>query len=92
MITAISGAANNIDPANLASIDCPVLVVHGDRDPLVSNRHALELYEHIPDSALLVLPGAGHSAHLERPDVFIRAFTEFLTTGESVVRNRLAVL
>lgn len=46
--------------ADLAGISLPVLVVAGDRDPIVPLRQSIALFEAVPDSELLVVPGVGH--------------------------------
>jgi pimeloyl-ACP methyl ester carboxylesterase len=46
--------------AALSTITAKTLVVHGDRDPLYPVELAVELYRGIPQSALWVVPNAGH--------------------------------
>ena len=47
----------------------PVLVVAGTRDQVVDiTRHAIRLYEQIPDSGLWLVPGAGHMVHHVVPE------------------------
>ena len=48
----------------------PVLVIAGDRDVLTPAAHSRVIAEEIgPDAQLVVMPGAGHMAKLERPAV-----------------------
>src|SRR5262249_25954368 len=47
-------------PPLLGTIAARTLIVHGDRDPLYPIDMAVELFRHIPDSALWVIPYAGH--------------------------------
>jgi pimeloyl-ACP methyl ester carboxylesterase len=47
-------------PPLLATIAARTLIVHGDRDPLYPVELAIELYRHIPRSALWVVPEGGH--------------------------------
>jgi pimeloyl-ACP methyl ester carboxylesterase len=47
-------------PASLGTIIARTLIVHGDRDPLYPLEMAIELFRGIPDSALWVVPYAGH--------------------------------
>ena len=58
----------------------PRLVVHGGRDntPLQGNR---EWVAGQPNARLLVVPGAGHWPHYERPERVIPALEEFLRGG-----------
>ena len=55
----------------------PRLVVHGERDntPLKGNR---EWVARQPNARLLVVPGAGHWPHYERPELVIPAIDRFL--------------
>lgn len=55
----------------------PRLVIHGERDntPLEGNR---EWVAHQRNARLLVIPGAGHWPHYERPDLVIPAIDGFL--------------
>ncbi|HEX6754613.1 MAG TPA: alpha/beta fold hydrolase [Mycobacteriales bacterium] len=57
-----------------ASVRAPTLVVWGDRDRLVTVKLAPRTARVIPDARLLVLPGVGHVAQLEDPQLVARAF------------------
>ncbi|MGH9245433.1 MAG: alpha/beta fold hydrolase [Acidimicrobiales bacterium] len=72
--------AANLDlaPSELQSIDCPVLVCHGDRDRVQSLDEALYLYRRLPRAELFVVPQAGHSAQLDQPDLFGAALERFI--------------
>lgn len=62
----------------LASIDAPVLLVHGDHDsgvPLARVQHAADL---IPDAELVRIPDAGHWVQRDRADLVIPAVIDFL--------------
>src|SRR5262249_17218092 len=48
-------------PERLGVISARTLIGHGDRDPLYPVELALEMYRAIPQSALWVVPNAGHS-------------------------------
>ena len=56
----------------LAELDCPVLVVVGERD---AKFRALgeQMVRATPRSRLMVVPGAGHAVHLERPFAVVQA-------------------
>ncbi len=49
-------------------IQCPLLVVHGEDDVVVSRRHSFELAEMVAGARLLSLPYASHAAHEEQAD------------------------
>jgi len=47
-----------------------VLIVWGDRDPMIPVAHGLRAHELIPGSRLVVFPGAGHEPHAFDPARF----------------------
>lgn len=56
-----------------ARVRAPSLVVWGDRDRLVAPRLAARTAAAIPGAELLLLPGVGHVAQMEVPDVVAEA-------------------
>ena len=56
-----------------ARVRAPTLVVWGDRDRLVAPRLAGRTAAAVPRSRLLVLPGVGHVAQIEAPEMVARA-------------------
>lgn len=80
-IVAMFRALEQPDPEWLWSgISVPTLIVTGTED----NAHprALALPEHIADCELVVMEGAGHACHLERPWEFDAAMVDFLIRHE----------
>jgi pimeloyl-ACP methyl ester carboxylesterase len=65
-------------------VQAPALVVWGARDLLVSADLAPRLCAALPDSRLLLLPGAGHVAMIERPAEVARAMA-VLVEGSGAV-------
>jgi 2-succinyl-6-hydroxy-2,4-cyclohexadiene-1-carboxylate synthase len=63
--------------ARLAAVTAPTLVVAGADDP--ARARAEEVAAAIPGARLVLVPGAGHAPHLERPDRFHALLFEFLT-------------
>jgi pimeloyl-ACP methyl ester carboxylesterase len=55
--------------ATLDAIDVPTLVIAGDQDPLASRGASIPLARRIRGAELLVLPGGGHCAPIEHPDL-----------------------
>lgn len=45
---------------DLEKIECPVLLLFGDRDPSCRPEHIAEIYRHISDAQLEIIPNAGH--------------------------------
>jgi 3-oxoadipate enol-lactonase len=64
----------------LPRIPVPTLVVVGESDALIPIEVAEATAKAIPGARLEVVPGAGHVANLENPEVFNRVFAEFLST------------
>ena len=59
-------------------MQAPTLLVWGDRDRLVDVAIAPRAARTYPDVRLLVLPGVGHVAQMERPETVARAFLGML--------------
>ena len=65
--------------ARLPALAVPVMVLAGALDA----RYAAlsrEMSRRMPNARLAVIPGAGHTVHLEQPEAFQRAILEFLAT------------
>lgn len=62
----------------LPSIECPTLVVHGDRDTICLSGAGRFMAESIPGARLSILEGVGHAPFLSRPDAFNRLVGDFL--------------
>jgi 4,5:9,10-diseco-3-hydroxy-5,9,17-trioxoandrosta-1(10),2-diene-4-oate hydrolase len=56
----------------------PTLLIWGDRDRAVGLSSARELQRTLPQSSLLIIPGAGHIAFEEMPDICNRAMRDWL--------------
>jgi pimeloyl-ACP methyl ester carboxylesterase len=65
----------------LPRIDVPTLLVWGDADVRSPIAIAWDFHRAIRDSAVVVVPGAGHVSNLERPDVFNEAVRGLLVVG-----------
>ena len=63
----------------------PVLIIWGDRDPIIPVAHGLSAHEMIRASRLEIFKGAQHFPHSEQPDRFAKAVGDFMmdvpTTG-----------
>jgi proline iminopeptidase len=65
---------------SLKHVTAPLLVIYGDRDPSsISSQWAW--VKAVADGRLLVIPGAGHMPHVDRPEVYFRAVDTFLAGG-----------
>jgi pimeloyl-ACP methyl ester carboxylesterase len=61
----------------LDRIGCPVLVVWGDRDVMVSPSGAERIVAALPDTAVEVIEGCGHCPQIEAADRLTRLLVEF---------------
>ena len=66
-------------------IDTPVLVIAGQRDPIIPYEHQRAYAERLPNAEFLSLEGVGHVAFAEAPEIFRRAlltwFHRYDTSG-----------
>ena len=56
----------------------PVLVLHGDEDPLVDVKYGRELHEIVPHSEIVIYPGAGHNFLVASGGKANRDFIDFI--------------
>lgn len=62
----------------LHEIQMPALCIAGEQDILTPPKYARFLAEQIPQGDLLLVPGAHHMVHLQRPDIIVHAVARFL--------------
>lgn len=62
----------------LSAIACPTLIIWGDKDQSYPRAQIDLLRNNITGSALRIMPGASHLAHLELPEQFNNALNAFL--------------
>jgi len=63
----------------LHEITVPTLILVGDEDQLTPPKWSQYLHEHIGNSRLEIIPGAGHFVQQERPEAVNQAISTFLT-------------
>jgi pimeloyl-ACP methyl ester carboxylesterase len=68
MRSAIAYAAQVSTHQRIDGVTCPVTVVHGGRDRIVSLAASRSLHAQLPGSSLVVLEKAGHCPQLDAPD------------------------
>jgi pimeloyl-ACP methyl ester carboxylesterase len=61
----------------IATIQCPVLVLVGD-DDIISHSHTVALFEALPLGQLAVIPGTSHAVVKEKPDLMNAVIVQFL--------------
>ena len=55
-------------PRHLHRITMPVLIVWGDQDKVMPVAHAQAWKDKIPQAEVMIVPGAGHIVHLDKPE------------------------
>lgn len=63
----------------LGRVRCPVLVLHGAKDPLVPVFQAEAIARGIPDAELRIFPAGRHNIHMRQAEEFNRLAFAFLT-------------
>jgi valacyclovir hydrolase len=67
--------------SRLHRIQCPTLVLHGDKDPLVPGMHPAIIHERIAGSQLHRFPEGKHNIHIKYAEQFNQIVLSFLTSG-----------
>jgi pimeloyl-ACP methyl ester carboxylesterase len=65
------------EPFDLGRIACPVLLVWGDHDRMVTHRGAAVVTEALPDTEVVLLEGIGHCPQLEAPERVAQLLSSF---------------
>jgi len=60
----------------------PVLIIWGERDPIIPRHHGENAHEAIPASQLEVFDGVGHLPQIEAPERFIAVLERFIAENE----------
>jgi pimeloyl-ACP methyl ester carboxylesterase len=76
----LTGYANFDKRSEVQTIRCPVLLLRGDADWLVSQSRTEATQAHIPGSRIAVLAGTGHYPMIENPYEFNEAVRNFITS------------
>ncbi len=71
-----------------SATEIPTLLVWGDRDPIIPLSHGERTHEALPDSRLVVFPGAGHEPHRFDPVRFAALLTDELPVRPRAGRPR----
>jgi pimeloyl-ACP methyl ester carboxylesterase len=75
-----------LDRSYLASA-VPILLVWGDEDPVIPVAHAHRGAQALPGSRLVILAGAGHFPHRDRPAAFVKAVEEFVGSTQPAAHD-----
>jgi pimeloyl-ACP methyl ester carboxylesterase len=68
--------------------EMPLLIVWGERDPIIPVRHGEEAHEALPGSRLEIFEGAGHVPQVEQPLRFVAVLERFLEETDPADFNR----
>jgi pimeloyl-ACP methyl ester carboxylesterase len=64
---------------DLGEINCPTLILHGDRDRYFPLQVPVSMCQAIPNSELGILPNCGHLLPVEQSEMFLTALVDFLS-------------
>ena len=64
---------------DLATVECPTLVVAGASDEITTPEQAAEMADRIPGARLVVIPDCGHLSALEQPAALTEALVEWMS-------------
>jgi pimeloyl-ACP methyl ester carboxylesterase len=67
----------NIPYSDLKKIQCPVLVMAGDKD-MIKHEHTLKIYQSIPEASLCIFPDSNHGVCQQHPELFNETVLSFL--------------
>ena len=67
-----------LDPAELARVTTPVLLLQGERSPKLFHLILNELELLLPDSERVIIPRSGHSVHIDNPHHVNGVLEQFL--------------
>ncbi len=75
---AFESYVSNFDPARLANLRTPTLLLLGGDSPALERAAAEALDSTLPDLRIVVMPHQAHIAHRTAPDLFAREVVQFL--------------
>ncbi len=70
--------------------ETPMLIVWGERDPIIPVEHGLAAHELLPNSRLELFEGAGHFPQLDDPLRFAELLADFVASTEPVTHDAAA--
>ncbi|GER88204.1 hypothetical protein KDW_23660 [Dictyobacter vulcani] len=65
--------------SDLRTLGRPTLIIWGEKDEQIPVKYAERLHREIPQSELIILPGAGHLSLFDAPDAIASALKNFIT-------------
>jgi len=77
--TLLALASRTDTTGSLTSIQCPALILVGEKDTLTPPSAAQAMKEKIPNSQMHIIPDAAHLSNLENPDAFNKHLAPFVS-------------
>jgi pimeloyl-ACP methyl ester carboxylesterase len=68
----------NFTPEQLGAITTPILILDGKEEEAIDTNHTKKMADLIPGAELILMPGVGHFAPLEKPEEFSQIVLNFL--------------
>ena len=79
VVGALQGMKDRTDSTPLLpQVTCPVLIIHGVDEQLIPFHEAEMMKQHLPNSKLEIISGAGHLPNMEQPNKYNQAIREFI--------------
>lgn len=81
LANSLRGMGTGVQPAlwhRLNELTCPVLLISGEHDDKFT-AIARQMAAQIPNAQIETISQAGHTVHLEQPDIYCRTVIDFLT-------------
>ncbi|MEO6909507.1 MAG: alpha/beta hydrolase [Edaphobacter sp.] len=80
-LEALYRAGGDIYQSRLHLVQCPTLILHGEKDPLVPSLHPIAIHRGIAGSQLHLFPEGKHNIHIKYSEEFNQIVFSFLTQG-----------
>jgi len=74
----VDGRGGDISLSKADAITCPVLLIVGEHDFIITPDLVSQLASRIPGAEFLVVEGAGHDVHNTRPELFAQTLLDWL--------------
>lgn len=71
----------------LDNISCPVLVIHGQKDPFFLSSHSQTIAEALADARFILLEDVGHTPHTEIANDYANTLLSFLSDVYPIATN-----
>ncbi len=76
----------SVDPK---SISTPVLIISADQDKVIPIEDSIELFEHLPNSGLIILKDTRHTIVSERPDLIFDIVEFYLLNSSESFQDQI---